>query len=53
MQEYESDAERKKRVNKVWIATCSKSNSREALSQPRTYWYLLKLATHAKVAGLI
>lgn len=39
--------------NKRWVATHSKCNSREALSQSRPYWYLLKLATQAKVAGLI
>lgn len=41
------------RDNKRGIATRSKSNSREALLQSHTYWYILKLATHTKVAGLI
>lgn len=45
--------ERREMDNKLRTATRSISNSREALSQLCPYWYLLKLATQAKVAGLI
>lgn len=45
--------ERSEMDNKLWIATHSKFNSREALSHSHLYWYLLKLATQAKVAGLV
>lgn len=45
--------ERIKTDNKVWIAAHSKFNGREALSHSHLYWYLLKPAMQAKVAGLI